>query len=77
MFFFSIKLEAGEFEGMKEFYELLPEMKHPRATPGPRKKKTGEIHEGFGGEPIAVSLPEYPPSHELLIYPRFPTDLGI
>lgn len=39
IFPFSIDLEAGEFEDLKEFYEPLPEMKHPADNPWSKEKE--------------------------------------
>jgi len=39
LFSFSINLEAGEFEELKEFYEPLPEMKHPADNPWSKEKE--------------------------------------
>ncbi len=36
---FSMNLEAGEFEDLKEFYEPLPEMKHPADNPWSKEKE--------------------------------------
>ena len=32
-------LQAGEFDGLKEFYEPLPEMKHPADNPWSKDKE--------------------------------------
>lgn len=38
-FSFSINLEAGEFENLKEFYEPLPKVKHPADNPWSKEKE--------------------------------------
>ncbi|MGV7222200.1 MAG: cytochrome-c peroxidase [Nitrospinales bacterium] len=39
IFSFSINLNAGEYEDLKEFYEPLPEMKHPKDNPWSKEKE--------------------------------------